>query len=213
METKLLNLSGKEVGKFELPEFLFAVKPDPYFLHEAVKYYLANKHRGTASTKTRSEVSGGGRKPWKQKGTGRARSGSTRSPVWRKGGVVFGPRPHSYRQDMSATKRRSALIDALSAKQSEGGIFVLDNFDLKEVKTRALAELYKALALDGKRILFVMDKAEKNFLKASGNIPGAGWSLASNLNAYEVLHHGRLIFTVAGITALAGNLSGKNKEV
>ncbi len=206
METKLLNFSGKEVGKFELPEFLFAVKPDPYFLHEAVKYYLANKHRGTASTKTRGEVSGGGRKPWKQKGTGRARSGSTRSPVWRKGGIVFGPRPHSYRQDMSVTKRQAALIDALSARQADGAILVMENFDLKEVKTKALSELYKTLALDGKRILFVMDKAEKNFLKASRNIPGAGWSLAANLNAYEVLHHGRLIFTVAGMSALVNNL-------
>jgi large subunit ribosomal protein L4 len=213
METKLLSLNGKEVGKYELPEFLFNVKPDLYFLHEAVKYYLANKHRGTASTKTRGEISGGGRKPWKQKGSGRARSGSNRSPVWRKGGIVFGPRPHSYRQDMSETKRRSALIDALSAKQASGGVFVLESLDLKDTKTKALAEFYKNMALDGKRILFVMDKPEKNFLKASRNIPRAGWSLSANLNAYEVLRHGFLIFTVSGMAALIDKLkAGGGKE-
>ena len=206
METKLFNLSGKEVGKYELPEALFSVKPDPYFLHEAVKYYLANKHRGTASTKTRSEVSGGGHKPWKQKGTGRARSGSNRSPVWRKGGIVFGPRPHSYRQDMSGTKRQAALIDALSSKHADGAVVVVENFDLKEAKTKALAELYKSLSLDGKRTLFVMDKRDKGFLQASRNIPDAGWSLAANLNAYEVLRHGRLVFTVSGMTALVNAL-------
>jgi len=212
METKLLNLTGKEIGKYELPEFLFNIKPDPYFLHEAVKYYLANKHRGTASTKTRGEISGGGKKPWKQKGTGRARAGSNRSPVWRKGGIVFGPRPHSYRQDMSGVKRRAALIDALSAKQAAGDILMLENFDLKDVKTKSLGELYKTLGLDGKRVLFVMDKPEKNFLKASRNIPRAGWSLAANLNAYEVLHHGRLLFTVSGMTALVSNLSPKEAK-
>jgi len=206
METKLFDLNGKEVGKYDLPENLFSVKPDPYFLHEAVKYYLANKHRGTACTKTRGEVSGGGRKPWKQKGTGRARSGSNRSPVWRKGGIVFGPRPHSHRQDMSGTKRQSALIDALSSKHADGGIIVVENFNMKAGKTKALAELYKSLSLDGKRTLFVMDKPDKEFLQASRNIPNAGWSLANNLNAYEVLRHGRLIFTVSGMAALVNAL-------
>ena len=203
METKLLNLSGKEIGKYELPEFLFSLKPDPYFLHEAVKYYLANKHRGTACTKTRSEISGGGHKPWKQKGTGRARSGSTRSPVWRKGGVVFGPRPHSHRRDMSETKRRAALADALSAKHAAGEVLVVENLDFKEAKTKAFAAFCKSLAPDGKRMLFVTDKPDANCYKASRNVPGAKWSLAGNLNAYEVLRHGRLIFTVSGMTALA----------
>jgi large subunit ribosomal protein L4 len=203
METKLLNSSGKEIGKYELPEFLFNLKPDPFFLHEAVKYYLANKHRGTASTKTRSEVSGGGSKPWKQKGTGRARAGSNRSPVWRKGGVVFGPRPHSHRQDMSETKRRAALADALSAKYAAGEVLVVENLEFKDAKTKTLAALYKTLALDGKRVLFVTDKPDHNFNKISRNMPRAGWSLAANLNAYEVLRHGRLVFTVPGLTALA----------
>jgi len=212
METKLLDLTGKEVGTYDLPETLFNIKPDQYFLHEAVKYYLANKHRGTASTKTRGEISGGGRKPWKQKGTGRARAGSTRSPVWRKGGVVFGPRPHSYRQDMSPVKRQAALIDALSSKQAEGAILMVENFDLKEIKTKALAGFYKALALDGKRLLFIMDKPEKNFLRASRNIPDAGWSLATNLNAYEVLRHGRLIFTVSGMAALVKSVKSVSRK-
>ncbi len=210
METKLLDLSGKEIGKYELPEFLFSLKPDPFFLHEAVKYYLANKHRGTACTKTRSEVSGGGHKPWKQKGTGRARAGSTRSPVWRKGGIVFGPRPHSHRREMPETKRRAALADALSAKYAAGEVFVVENLDFKEAKTKAFAAFCRGMSLDGKRVLFVTDKPDANFHRASRNIPRANWSLAANLNAYEVLRHGRLVFTASGMAALA-NL-GKRED-
>ncbi|MBI4803464.1 MAG: 50S ribosomal protein L4 [Elusimicrobia bacterium] len=206
METKLLNLSGQEVGKYQLPEFLFSRKPDPCFLHEAVKYYLANKRRGCASTKTRSEVSGGGRKPWKQKGTGRARAGSNRSPVWRKGGIVFGPRPHSHRESMPGTKRRSALLEALAAKHAGGAVLVMENLDIKEAKTKTLKEMYKTLGLAGKKTLFIMDKPVRNFIQAFRNIPGAGWSMVGNLNAYEVLHHDFLIFTVAGVGAMANYL-------
>lgn len=206
METKLLNLSGVEVGKYELPEFLFSRKPDTHFLHEAVKYYMANKRRGCASTKTRGEVSGGGHKPWKQKGTGRARSGSNRSPVWRKGGIVFGPRPHSHRESMPETKRRTALLEAIAAKYAAGAVLVIENLDIKEAKTKTLKDMYKTLGLAGRKTLFIMDKPAKNFLQAARNIPGAGWSLAGNLNAYEVLHHDFLIFTVAGVGAMVDYL-------
>ncbi|OGS55185.1 MAG: 50S ribosomal protein L4 [Elusimicrobia bacterium RIFOXYB2_FULL_62_6] len=206
METKLLNLSGKEVGKYDLPEFLFSRKPDVAFLHEAVKYYMANKRRGCASTKTRGEVSGGGHKPWKQKGTGRARSGSNRSPVWRKGGIVFGPRPHSHKESMPETKRRSALLEAIAAKYAGGAVMVIENLDVKEAKTKNLKEMYAALGLAGKKALFIMDKPAKGFIQASRNIPGAGWSLAANLNAYEVLHHDFLIFTVAGVGSMVDYL-------
>ena len=202
METKLLNLKGQEVGKYELPEVIFARKADPYFLYEAVKYYLANRRSGTASTKTRGEVSGGGRKPWKQKGTGRARSGTIRSPLWRKGGVVFGPRPRSYRQDMPTEKLRQALIDALSAMHAAGSVMVVDNLTMELPKTRELQAIFSALNPGSKKALFVLDKADKNFTAASQNLAHVKWCLVADLNAYQVLSAGRLIFTSAALNAL-----------
>ena len=126
METKLLNLKGIEVGSFNMPETIFSVKPDKNFLHEIVKHYLANKHRGTACTKTRSEISGGGKKPWKQKGTGRARQGSNTSPLMPGGGRAFGPHPRDYRTEMPKKQRRAALVSALSLKAGESVVAVLD---------------------------------------------------------------------------------------
>ncbi len=201
METKLLNLEGQEVGKFSLPEVLFSAKPDSHFIHEVVKYYLANKHRGTASTKTRSEVSGGGKKPWKQKGTGRARSGSTRSPIWRKGGVCFGPKPRSFRQYLPQQKLRQALIEALSARAADGAVLVMENLSLEAPKTSSLNALHKGLG--AKSVLFVTDKMDKNFRVASRNISDFGWCLATNLNAYEAMRNTKLVFTAAGLKALA----------
>jgi len=206
METKLFNTKGQEVGKYEMPQCIFARKADPYFLYEVVKYYLANRRSGTASTKTRGEVSGGGRKPWKQKGTGRARAGTIRSPLWRKGGVVFGPRPRSYRQDMPVEKLRQALIDALSSMHAAGAVTVLDTMAVETSKTKALAEICAALNLGSKKALFVFDKADKNFTAASRNLPGTGWCLASNLNAYQVLSAGRLVFTAAALNGLGAKL-------
>jgi large subunit ribosomal protein L4 len=204
METKLLNLKGKEVGKVDLPEVLFSAKPDTGFIHEVVKYYLANKHRGTASTKTRGEVSGGGKKPWKQKGTGRARAGSTRSPVWRKGGVVFGPRPRSFRQYLPIQKLRQGLIEALSARAADGAVLVMENLALDAAKTSSLNDLRKGL--NARNVLFVTDKMDKNFRTASKNIADFGWCLATNLNAYEAMRSGMLVFTTAGLKALADSV-------
>ncbi|OGS12136.1 MAG: 50S ribosomal protein L4 [Elusimicrobia bacterium RIFOXYA2_FULL_58_8] len=203
METKLLNISGKEIGTATMPEPLFSVKPDKYFLHEIVTAYLANKHRGTACTKTRSEISGGGKKPWKQKGTGRARSGSTRSPIWRKGGVVFGPKPRSFRQYLPQQKLRQGLIAALSARHADGAVLVIENLNMETAKTSALAALRKSLSPAGKRVLFVTDVTEKNFVAASKNFSEFGWCLAKNLNAYEAMRNHKLVFTAAGLKALA----------
>jgi len=204
METKLLDLKGKEVGKVDLPGVLFSAKPDPHFIHEVVKYYLANKHRGTASTKTRGEISGGGKKPWKQKGTGRARAGSTRSPVWRKGGVVFGPKPRSFRQYLPIQKLRQALIEALSSRAADGAVLVMENLALDAAKTSALNELRNGL--NAKNVLFVTDKMDKNFRAASRNISDFGWCLATNLNAYEAMRSNVLVFTTAGLKALADSV-------
>jgi len=200
METKLLNLKGQEVGKVNLPE-LFSVKPDPCFIHEVMKHYLANKHRGTACTKTRAEISGGGKKPWKQKGTGRARAGSTRSPIWRKGGVVFGPKPRSFRQYLPIQKLRQALIEALSARAADGAVLVMENLALEAGKTSSLNDLQKGL--NAKSVLFITDKMDKNFKTASKNIESFGWCLAANLNAYEAMRNERLVFTSAGLKAFA----------
>ncbi len=200
METKLLNLKGKEVGKVALPETLFSVKPDPYFIHEIVNYYLANKHRGTACTKTRGEISGGGKKPWKQKGTGRARQGSTRSPIWRKGGVVFGPKPRSFRQYLPVQKLRQGLIEALSARAADGAVLVVENLALEAAKTSSLNDLRKQFG--GKTVLFVADKMDKNFRTASRNIADFGWCLAQNLNAYEAMRNNTLVFTQGALKAL-----------
>ncbi len=201
METKLLNLKGQEVGKVSLPEVLFSVKPDPYFIHEVIMYYLANKHRGTASTKTRAEVSGGGKKPWKQKGTGRARAGSTRSPIWRKGGVCFGPKPRSFRQYLPMQKLRQGLIEALSSRAIDGAVMVMENLALEIPKTSQLKDLRKGL--NAKSVLFVTDKMDKNFKTASQNIADFGWCLATNLNAYEAMRSEKVVFTTGGLKALA----------
>jgi large subunit ribosomal protein L4 len=204
METKLLDLKGNEVGKVALPEAVFSVRPDASFIHEVVKYYLANKHRGTACTKTRAEISGGGKKPWKQKGTGRARAGSTRSPIWRKGGVVFGPKPRSFRQYLPIQKLRQALLEALSSRAADGAVVMMENLVLDVPKTSSLKGLDKSLA--SKSVLFITDKMDKNFKTASKNMANFGWCLAPNLNAYEAMRNNKLVFTSAGLKALVDSI-------
>ncbi|MCG2724725.1 MAG: 50S ribosomal protein L4 [Elusimicrobia bacterium] len=212
METKLLNLSGQEVGKCEIPQEIFSRKVDAHFLHEIVKYYLANKRRGTACAKKRNEVSGGGKKPWKQKGTGRARAGSNRSPLWRKGGVVFGPRPHSFKIDMPKTKRKTALLESLSSKYFDGAILAIENLDITEAKTKQVREILKALKVECKKVLFVMDKPNDKFTLASKNMKEISWTLARNINAYEILRARAIIFTAAGIKDLAEFLGNEKQE-
>ncbi|MBI4351014.1 MAG: 50S ribosomal protein L4 [Elusimicrobia bacterium] len=203
METRLLDLKGNEVGKYDLPA-LFSAKPDSCFIHEAMKYYLANKHRGTACTKTRSEISGGGKKPWKQKGTGRARAGSTRSPIWRKGGVVFGPKPRSFRQYLPIQKLRAALVEALSARAADGAVLVVESLALETPKTSSLNALQKGI--NARSVLFVTDKMDKNFKIAARNRADFGWCLAGNLNAYEAMRNEKLVFTAAGLKVLADSV-------
>jgi large subunit ribosomal protein L4 len=193
METKLLNIQGKEQGKVNLPEALFGVKPNPTFLHEVITAFLANQRSGTADVKTRSEVSGTGKKPWKQKGTGRARHGSMRSPIWRHGGVAFGPTPHSFRIDLPVAKRRLALAHALSSKYNSDSIIILDNFDIKEAKTKMVADVLKTLEA-GKKPLIVSSKDAK-LDQASRNIAGLNKMVPSDLNAYAVLNSTKVIIT------------------
>ena len=208
METKLLNLNGQEVGKLEFPQEVFSRKVDIHFLHELVKYYLANKRIGTACAKTRAEVNGSNRKPCKQKGTGRARHVSTRSPLWRTGGVVFGPRPHSFKLDMPRTKRRTALMEALSAKYADGSVMAVENLDIKEAKTKNVKDILKALKIDGEKVLFVMDKAEDKFILASRNMKKVSWFLGSNINAYVILRANKIVFTSSGLESAMSLFSG-----
>lgn len=202
METAIFNLKGEEIGKYDLPEVFFGEKPDRHFLHEVVSAYLSNRRAGTSSTKTRTEVSGGGRKPWKQKGTGRARAGSIRSPLWRKGGIVFGPKPRSYRKGMPASKRRQALAQALSAKFSEGNVTVIDSLAIAEPKTRILTGILRSLKADG-RVLVVSESMNGNLQRAGRNVPGFAQCLPADLNAYTVLWHNKAIFTKAAMDALS----------
>jgi|SRR3989339_1764185 len=202
METVILNSKGQEAGKMNLPDSLFGEKPNPHFLHEAVTMYLSNRRSGNHATKTRSDVSGGGHKPWKQKGTGRARAGSTRSPLWRKGGVIFGPHKRSHRKEMPEAKRRLALAQALSAKYAEGNVMVLDFAGLQEAKTKFLCEMLRTLKTEG-RVLIVSDKADDKLKIAGQNIPGFSCCRTGDINAYEILNHKKAIFTKDAVDSLS----------
>jgi len=194
METEVLNIKGETVGKCELPEVLFGAKPEPHFLYEFVTAYLANQRSGTACVKTRGEVSGGGRKPYKQKGTGRARQGSTRSPIWRKGGVAFGPRPHSHRRELPATKRHLALTQALSAAFSGNKLTVIDGLKLKKAKTGELSAILGKLS-SGNKPLLVSMRTDKNIELAGRNIDGLNHCKPADLNAYLVLNSSKIVIT------------------
>lgn len=194
MEASVLNLKGEEVGKVALPENVFGVKPSPVLLHEVTTAYLSNQRSGTANTKTRSEVSGGGKKPWKQKGTGRARQGSIRSPIWRKGGVCFGPRTRSWRLEMPRQKSRKALAQALSVRAQDGGLKIVDNLSLDGAKTKQVAAFLKALKVDT-RSLLVTDGRDASLALAARNVPDLKVVLVSHLCAYEVLAFRSVIIT------------------
>lgn len=197
MQVKVRNLKGEEVGATELPREVFGAKPRGGLLHEAAIKHLANQRRWTAHTKTRSEVSGGGRKPWRQKHTGRARAGSIRSPLWRKGGVVFGPRhvdPELKRVKMPRRKSRLALAQALSLRAQDGGLKVIDALAVDGAKTRQVAAFLASLGAGGKPLV-ALEQHDKSLVTAGRNIPGLRIVLASQLNAYEVLRCSSLIMT------------------
>ena len=180
MEAKVLTLKGDEVGSVKLPENVFGVKPQPTLLHEVTTAHLANQRAGSAHTKTRAEVSGSGKKPWKQKGTGRARHGSSRSPIWRHGGVAWGPRNTvNWRQELPTAKKRLGLAQALSARAADGGLRILDSLALDGAKTKQVAALLKAVKA-GARALIVVDVHDANLVRASRNVEGLKVSLAAH---------------------------------
>lgn len=188
------NKEGATVGEITLSDAVFGAEVNPGLLHEVVQMYLANQRQGTSHTKTRAEVRGGGRKPWRQKGTGRARHGSIRSPLWRKGGVVFGPRTRDFGWTMPKKMRRAALRQALSAKVKNGELIVVDSFELEAPKTREVAALLKNLNVEGKAFIVTAEE-DTNIYKSARNIPGVRANAARNLNAYEVLAASKLVLT------------------
>lgn len=188
------NKEGATVGEISLSDAIFGAEVNPGLMHEVVQMYLANQRQGTSDTKTRAEVSGGGRKPWRQKGTGRARQGSTRSPQWRHGGIVFGPHPRSFGWTMPKKARRVALRSALSAKLAAGDIIVLDSFELEAPKTKEVVALLNNLKAESKAFI-VTAEPNQVIYKSARNIPGVNVNGARNLNVYEVLYAGKLIIT------------------
>jgi large subunit ribosomal protein L4 len=197
---------GKESGTIELPEAVFNAPVNEAVLHQAVRRQLANDRQGTHQTKTRGDVSGGGKKPWKQKGTGRARQGSTRAPQWRHGGVVFGPHPRTYEQKMPRKQRRLALRSALSVKSQEGAVRIVEEIALEAPKTSILAGLFDEMGA-GARTLFVIPEHDLMLEKSTRNLAGVKTILATNLNPADVLTADTIVFTRSALTQVEEWLS------
>ena len=191
---RVVDQAGAVTGHVDLPEVIFGIEPNQPVMHQALLRQLANGRQGTASTKTRSDVRGGGRKPYRQKGTGRARQGSTRSPQWEGGGVVFGPHPRSYRMDMPRKQRRLALRSALSAKAQDDGLVVLEGFELEAPRTRAITDLLRGIAA-GHRVLVVLGSHNEMLEKSARNIAEVQVTLAGNLSVRDLLMAETVIVT------------------
>ena len=191
------NIEGKEVGSIELNDAVFGVEVNEHLVHMAVVNQLANNRQGTQSAKTRSEVSGGGRKPWRQKGTGHARQGSTRSPQWTGGGVVFAPKPRDYSFKMNKKEKRIALLSALSSKVADNKIVVLDAFNLDEIKTKKFAEVMSNLKVD--KALVVIEGENKNVVLSGRNVPTVKVEANNEINTYDVVKYDTLVVTKAAV--------------
>lgn len=190
----LYNMSGAQVGEIELNDKVFGIEPSEAAMHQVVKMQLANRRVGTADTKTRGEVRGGGRKPYRQKGTGRARAGSIRSPLWRKGGVVFGPHPRDFSYRLPRKVRRLALRSALSSKVRDQKIVVVDQLVFDEPKTKKMVEVLDSLNVFEKALVVTAD-GDANVVKSARNIPGVKPIRADFLNVYDILNYDKLIIT------------------
>jgi len=192
----LLNVYGKNgsvTGQVELPDEVFNVEPSEHAMYLAVKAYLANQRQGTHKTKVRSEVSGGGRKPWKQKGRGTARSGSNRSPVWVGGGTIHGPRPHLYKQYLPTQMRRLARKSALSSRVQEQNFLIIEDMSFNEIKTKNVITVLKALNLEGQKALILLKGSDKNAILSARNIPGISTIPANIASTYDILNHRKII--------------------
>ena len=198
---KVFDMAGKEVGEITLSDVIFGAEIKGAVLHAAVRTYLMNQRQGTQSTLTRSEVSGGGRKPWRQKGTGRARQGSTRSPQWTHGGIALGPKPRDYRVAMNKKTKRVALYSALSAKVAEGNLIVVDDIKCTEYKTKTIVNMLNALGA-AKKSLIVLPEVDNFVVKSAANVPGVVTSLYSTINVYDILNAEKFIISKAAVEKL-----------
>ena len=200
-KVSVYNIEGNKVGDMELNDAVFGVEVNEHLVHMAVVSQLANKRQGTQSAKTRSEVSGGGRKPWRQKGTGHARQGSTRAPQWTGGGIVFAPKPRDYSYTVNKKVRRLALKSALSSKFVDDSIVVLDSISMDEYKTKTIANMLGAIGAS-KKALIVLPEMNEKIIKSSRNIEGVKTSQADNLNVYDILNANKLVIVKDSISKI-----------
>ena len=195
------NIEGKKVSTLDLNEAVFGIKPNEKIVHMALVNYLANQRQGTSNTKTRAEVSGGGRKPWKQKGTGRARQGSIRAPQWFKGGIALGPKPRDYRYTINKKERRLAIKSVLSSKVLENNLVVVDKLQFKEIKTKQMVNALANLKVEGKALVVLPEK-DLNVQKSAKNIEGIKTTLTNTINVYDLLKYNKLLLTVDSVKAI-----------
>ncbi len=200
-EIEIYNIKGKSVGKIELDKDIFNGEVNEPILHQVIRMYEANQRQGTASTKTRSDVRGGGKKPWKQKGTGRARAGTTRSPLWRGGGKVFGPHPRDYSYSVPKSVKRLALISSLNAKLNDKDMIIIDEIKLEKPKTKEIASVLRNLKAE-KKPLLVLEERNETVVRASRNMANLLLRDYKSLNAYEVLKQQKLVLTQKALVAL-----------
>ena len=200
-KTNVYDMSGKQVGEIELSTAVFGVEPNAAVVHDVVKNHLANCRQGTQSALTRAEVSGGGRKPWRQKGTGRARQGSTRAPQWTHGGIVFAPKPRSYAYTLNKKVKRLALKSALSAKAAENNVVVIDSIKMDSIKTKTFANFLSAVGAE-KKPLVVTAEADQIVVKSGRNIPGCEVTFANLLNVYDIVNANKLVVDKAALAKI-----------
>ena len=198
MLTNVYDMSGKQVGQIELSDAIFGIEVNQSVVHDVVKNHLANCRQGTQSALTRAEVSGGGRKPWRQKGTGRARQGSTRAPQWTHGGIVFAPKPRDYSYTLNKKSRRLALKSVLSAKAAEQNIVVIDSIKMEAPKTKEFAAFLSAVGAEGKALVVTAEACE-NVVKSGRNIPGCEVTFANLINVYDVVNATKLVVDQAAL--------------
>jgi len=201
LKVKMYDMTGKELGTKDLSEAVFGIEPNMAVLHEAVKNYLANQRQGTQSTLTRTEVAGGGRKPWRQKGTGHARQGSTRAPHWYHGGVALGPKPRDYSYALNRKVKKLAFRSAFSAKVKENEMMVIDNMTMDEFKTKDIVKLLSALGVE-KKALIVLPEVNEKVIKSAANIPGVKTAVVGSLNVYDILNYNNFIIASEAVDKL-----------
>ena len=201
LKTNVYDMSGKVVGEIELSEAVFGIAPNQALVHDSVKNHLANKRQGTQSALTRAEVSGGGRKPWRQKGTGRARQGSPRAPQWTHGGIAFAPKPRDYSYTLNKKAKRLALKSVLSAKASEANIVVIDSIKMEAPKTAEFAKFLAAVGCNTKTLV-VTAEADMNVVKSGRNIPGCEVTFANLINVYDVVNANKLVVDQAALAKI-----------